>query len=64
MLNRLRQRIKTAVRLVRNARAMYEALREIKELAALGERFAISSVTLDEVGAALRGGLPSDFILR
>ncbi len=66
MINRMYRRIKAALRLMRNARAMYEALREIKaydrnqvtipERVAEGsdynEIFAIAMTTLDEVEQA------------
>jgi hypothetical protein len=63
MINRMYRRIKTALRLIRNARAMYEALREIKvydrDRVTAPERvaeeidynaiFAIAMTVLDEV---------------
>lgn len=63
MINRMYRRIKTALRLMRNARAMYEALREIKvydrDRLMIPERaaeeidynaiFAIAMTVLDEV---------------
>ncbi len=66
MINRMFRRIKAALRLMRNARAMYEALREIKaydrnrimipERVADGndynEILAISMTVLDEVEQA------------